>query len=103
HATVFLSNLQEIISKPAQEKIHHEVSKRKYDYQINKNTAIGIMKNRVIGLLLFKDPEKILIQLQNLFAQYIEPVRPNRKLPRVKKLKRRSGKYKTLTNYKRAI
>lgn len=103
HATVFLSNLQEIISKPAQEKIDHEVSKRKYDYQINKNTAIGIMKNRVIGLLLFKDPEKILIQLQNLFAQYIEPIRPNRKLPRMKKLKRRSGKYKTLTNYKRAI
>lgn len=103
YTTIFLSNLQEIISKPAQAKVNQDTAKRKHSYQINKNTAIGIMKNRVISLLLFEDPEKILVNLQNLFAQYTEPIRPNRKLPRVKKLKRRSGKYKTITNYKRAI
>lgn len=103
YATTFLSNLQEIISKPAQEIVNQHTSKRKHAYQINKNTALGIMKNRVVSLLLFYEPEIILINLQNLFARYSEPVRPNRKFPRVKKLKRRSGKYKALTNYKRAI
>jgi hypothetical protein len=103
HATVFLSNLQEIISKPSQEKIDQCHSNQKYLRQINKNTAFGLMKNRVISLLLFDDPEKILLQLQNLFAQYTEPIRPNRKVPRIRTLRRRSGKYKTLTNYKRAV
>jgi hypothetical protein len=103
YATIFLSNLQEIISKPSQEKVKKRTSKCKYSYQINRNTAIGLMKNRVIDILLFDNPENALIQLQDLFAEYIQPVRPNRKVPRIKKLKRRAGKYKTLTNYKRAI
>jgi hypothetical protein len=103
YATVFLSNLQEIISKPSQEKVKERTSGCKYSYQVNRNVAIGLMKNRVISLFLSNNPEEIIIQLQNLFAQYIEPVRPNRKVPRIRKLKRRAGKYKALTNYKRAI
>jgi Transposase DDE domain len=103
YATVFLSNLQEIISKPSQEKINERTSKCKYSYQVNKNTAIGLMKNRVINILLFDTPENTLIQLENIFADYIQPIRPYRTAPRIKKLKRRSGKYKALTNYKRAV
>lgn len=103
HATVFLSNLQEIIGKTSQAIIDKTDSKRKYPHQVNKNTALGLMKNRIVTLLLFDDPEKILTKLENLFARYTEPVRPNRKVPRIKTLKRRSGKYKTLTNYKRAV
>jgi hypothetical protein len=103
YATIFLSNLQEIISKPSQEKVKERTSGCKYSYQINRNTAIGLMKNRVIDILLSDDSENSLIQLQNLFAQYVQPIRPHRKVPRIRKLKRPSGKYKALTNYKRAI
>jgi len=103
YITVFLSNLQEIISKPAQQVVYERTCKCKYAYQINRNTAIGLMKNRVIDIFLSNEPERILIELQNLFSKYIQPIRPNRKVPRIRKLKRRSGKYKTLTNYKRAI
>lgn len=103
YITVFLSNLQEIISKPAQQVVYERTSKCKYAYQINRNIAIGLMKNRIIDIFLSNEPENILIELQNLFSNYIQPIRPNRKVPRIKKLKRRSGKYKTLTNYKRAI
>jgi hypothetical protein len=103
HATIFLSNLQEIISKPSQESIDKRHSKQKYFRQINKNMAFGLMKNRVINLLLFEHPEKTLLHLQELFTQYTQPIRPNRKAPRTRTLRRRSGKYKTLTNYKRAI
>jgi|ERR1700761_1758990 len=103
YITVFLSNLQEIISKPANGQVQQSSSNRKHQYQINRNAAIGLMKNRIIGLLLLNDPGAVLMQLENLFAKYIEPVRPERKYTRIRKLKRRSGKYKTLTNYKRAV
>jgi hypothetical protein len=103
YITVFLSNLQEIISKPSQQMVNERTAKCKHAYQINRNIAIGLMKNRIIDIFLSKDPQNILIELQNLFSSYIQAVRPNRKVPRIRKLKRRSGKYKTLTNYKRAI
>ncbi|MDB5119295.1 MAG: Transposase protein [Sphingobacteriales bacterium] len=103
YITFFLSNLQEIISKPTQPKITEVSLKRKYSYQINKNTALGLMKNRIVNLFISSQPEEILVQLQNLFSHYLEPVRPNRKVPRIKKLKRRAGKYQALTNYKRAM
>jgi hypothetical protein len=103
YVTVFLSNLQEIISKPSQQLVQERTSKCKYTYQVNRNIAIGLMKNRIIDIFLSHDPENILIELQSLFSKYIQPIRPHRKVPRIKKLKRRSGKYKTLTNYKRAI
>lgn len=103
YVTVFLSNLQEIISKPSQQTVQERTSKCKYAYQINRNIAIGLMKNRIIDIFLSHDPENTLLELQSLFSKYIQPVRPNRKVPRIRKLKRRSGKYKTLTNYKRAI
>jgi hypothetical protein len=103
YITVFLANLQEIISKASKPAVDQVSARRKYDYQINKNIAIGLMKNRIIGLFLFENPEHILVTLQKLFAQHLEPIRPGRKYPRIRKLKRRAGKYKTLTNYKRAI
>jgi hypothetical protein len=102
-ATVFLSNLQEIIGKPSQKLIDKSHSQRKYAYQVNKNIAIGLMKNKIVGLFLSEDPQSILIRLQNLFALHTEPIRPGRKFARIKTLKRRSGKYKALNNYKRAI
>lgn len=102
YVTVFLSNLQEIISKPSQQVVDERTTKCKYAYQINRNVAIGLMKNRIIDIFLSKDPQNILIELQNLFSCYIQPVRPNRKIPRIKKIKR-SGKYNKATNYKRAI
>ena len=103
YVTVFLSNLQEIISKPSQQIVNERTSKCKHTYQVNRNIAIGLMKNRIIDIFLSENPQAILIELQNLFSCYTQPIRPNRKVPRAKKLKRRSGKYKTLTNYKRAI
>lgn len=103
YAVVFLSNLQEIISKSADKQIGLLSSTRQYQYQINRNAAIGLMKNRIIALFLLDDPQIILTELQQLFVRYIEPIRSGRKLPRIRKLKRRAGKYKTLTNYKRAV
>jgi hypothetical protein len=61
------------------------------------------MKNRIIKLFISANPEEVLLELYHLFSNYLEPVRMNRNVPRIKKLKRRAGKYQALTNYKRAM
>lgn len=103
YASIFIGNLQSIISKQCETKIDATNSHRKYRYKVNKNVSIGMMKNRIIFLFMSRNPEQILQELENLFARSLEPIRPNRKYKRVIKCKRANGKYQTLTNYKRAI
>ncbi len=99
YITFFLSNLQQIISKP----IDQMGQTKKYPYKVNKNIAFGLMKNRIIDLFIDHDPEKILYGLHQLFIRHLEPVRTGRKYPRYKKFSRTNGKYHAITNYKRAI
>lgn len=103
HLTFFLSNLQEIISKPCEQKIEAKNAKRKHNYKINRNVAFGLMKNRIVDLFIIHNPENILYQLQHLFQLHIEPERPGRKYLRIRKASRAKGKYQALSNYKRAV
>jgi IS4 transposase len=103
YITVFLSNLQEIIAKPCEMQIDSIAEKRKHNYKINRNVAFGVMKNRIVDLFISYNPECILNQLQQLFLLHIEPERPGRKYPRLRKCCRTSGKYQALSNYKRAV
>jgi len=103
YISIFLANLQAILSKPPQEYLEKAFDKRKYKYSINENVTIGILKNRIITLFLHQQPDEILRQLEDLIIKHSEPVRPNRNVPRIKHFKRRAGKYQALSNYKRAF
>jgi len=103
HISFFLSNLQEIISKPCEKEIERKNNTTRICYKINKNIALGIMKNRVIELFINNDPETILRLLARVFQQHLVPIRPNRKYPRFRKYNKSERKYQTLTNYKRAL
>ena len=103
YITFLLSNLQEIIAKPCQKNLIRISKTRKHNYKINRNIAYGMMKNRIVDLFIIHNPEKILLQLEKLFIQNIEPIRPNRKYPHERKTVKNRGKYQALTNYKRAI
>ncbi len=103
HITFFLSNLQEIISKPCEQQVETMTAKRKLKYKINRNVAFGLMKNRIVDLFIIHNPENILYQLQHLFLLHIEPERPGRKYSRIRKASRAKGKYQALSNYKRAV
>ena len=61
------------------------------------------MKNNVVNLFLTDKIEAILLKLQKLFELNIEPVRLNRTFTRIRKIRKVLGKYKTETNYKRAV
>ncbi|MDN3585256.1 hypothetical protein QWY86_01150 [Pedobacter aquatilis] len=103
HASIFVSNLQYILSIPAQIKSEKKHKNRIYSYQINRNIAIGNLKHCLITLFSRKDTKALIQKIEKLFARYIEPVRPDRQLLRIVKSKRTKGKYQTWTNYKRAI
>ncbi|WP_411272819.1 IS4 family transposase [Daejeonella sp.] len=103
YAGIFVGNLQNILSKPAQSSVTKKTRGRKYHYKINKNVALGLLKRHLIRIFIEIDPEQIIIELESLFERYTEPIRPSRSYPREVKGKRAKGKYQTLTNYKRAI
>lgn len=103
YANIFISNLQNILTKPAQELVDRNTAARMYPYKVNKNVSLGILKKYIVRIFTTKDPSEIITELTKTFSKYIEPVREGRSSPRIVKIKRKKGKYHTLTNYKRAI
>jgi hypothetical protein len=103
YISIFVLNLQSLLEKQCQSEMEQKNIERKLNYKINKNVSIGSMKHRIVKLFTVENPEIILMELQNLFLESLEPIRPGRSAPRVFKTIKRRGKFKTLTNYKRAI
>jgi hypothetical protein len=102
-ATLLVANLQSLLEKQCEAYLDTVNGKRKHTYRINRNVSWAALKHTIIKLFLFNEPEEILLQLQKAFERHIEPLRPGRQYPRMKKAKRLNGKYQTFTNYKRAI
>ena len=102
-AGLFVANLQSLIEKQCKNYLQRINMKRKHHYRINRNVSWASLKHNIVKLFLQNEPEGILLQLQKAFERNIEPVRPGRHNPRIKKGKRLKGKYQTLTNYRRAI
>jgi len=103
-ANIFVYNLQSIIEKQCEQTVSEISSRREHNYQINKNIGLAFLKDRIVDLFLKENSQQILLELQALFEQHIEPVRPNRSYLRIQRKKSMNyGKYHTLNNYKRAI
>lgn len=103
HASVFVANLQSLINKQCEDYLQRTNLNRKYNHKINRNISWGILKNNIVKLFFSNEPLDILVKLQRIFERYTEPIRPDRKYKRTAMVKFRRGKYRTLTNYKRAI
>ena len=105
-AGLFVANLQSVVEKQCEQQIKTISASRHYDYKINRNIGLASLKTRIIKLFIQsedkKDTLEIPMELQDLFVKNIEPVRPDRQAPRTL-AKRKPGKYRTFTNYRRAI
>lgn len=102
-AGLFVANLQSIIEKQCEQEVKEIALSRRYEYKINRNLSWASLKNRILKLFIQSDNcFVILMELQHLFIRNIEPLRPDRQVPRTLP-KRKSGKYQTFTNYRRAI
>ncbi len=103
YATVFIGNLQSILVNSCEEKAARKTHTRKYKYKINRNMAIGIMKNKIPKLFLDFHPEIIVEEIITQQMKFLEPIRPNRTNPRKWHLRKLRGKYLTQLNYKRVL
>jgi hypothetical protein len=86
HAKVFAMNLTAALTHPAQDSISGE--QKKYAYRVNVTQALSKMKDSIV--LLFKRPNvmELLNKLFDLFIMTIEPIRPDRKYPRIQRVQR---------------
>ena len=105
YCTLFLSNIQSLLTSEANEKLEQEKSnKRKYEYKVNTNLSIGFIKTKLVELFLEEsNEENILIELEKLFVKNVIPIRPNRSFER-DTLKYRKRKKPPITkNFKYAF
>jgi DDE family transposase len=91
HAKIFSKNLTAVISLTVKDEIKHISEQRKFEYQINFAQALSKMKHSIV--LLFIRPmeivQNIISNLQKIFIQTIERIRPGRKYKRNHKVKQK--------------
>jgi hypothetical protein len=102
HATVFLSNLESILTRPAQAQLQEASQQGQHQAQVNRAVSFHAIKRQMIPLLLSAEPvAQVLPKLQRLFLRNPVYNRPKRKVPRQKKSPWRSYNYQR--NIKKAV
>lgn len=104
YATVFLSNMAAFAKLQADEDITKARKDKnlKYEYKANMNIAIGILKDRLILMVLEENPLKRLALMKKIIkaiSKNVIPIRPNRSAPR----RESSIKYRKRTVSKSAL
>lgn len=84
-ATIFICNFSAILMQEAQSELKktHKEKNLKYEYKINKSTAVGLLKNNLIEVLMFnKDVDEFCENMKYEMKRSIIPIRPGRSFPR---------------------
>jgi len=85
YATIFLSNLESVLTRPTQRQMRHSSPQRQHPSQVNRAVSFHALKLHLLELLLCQEPPRQVIQkLERLFAGTPVTARPNRKVPRKK-------------------
>lgn len=85
YATIFLSNLESVLTRPTQDQMTHAASQRQQAYQVNRAVSFHALKLHIIELLLSQEPPQRVVQnLERFFAGAPVAVRPSRSVPRKK-------------------
>jgi len=92
YATVLTSNIQGVIQWELQEEIEAEnrSAGRKYQYQLNKNVSIGLLKDTLVTLLMDQgDLQEFYDEMKAQMKRHRVPIRPGRQKPRTRKTRRK--------------
>ena len=89
YATGYLYNLISDIINDVEDEIadSKKYKQRKYPMAVNRNLAIGILKEELIRLILEKDEkiqEALMARIMDEISENVEPVRDDRRYPRTK-------------------
>ena len=83
HATVFLCNLESLLTRPAQAQLDAGNAQRRHPAQVNRAVAYHALKGQMLELLYGDRPAGEVVQrLQQLFLGAPVLRRPERKMPR---------------------
>lgn len=83
NCALYMSNMQSILTKDAQNEANEKYANRKYEYKINSSLSLCFIRSKLIELFSSKrDSETIMQELKSLFVLNVIPIRPNRKNPR---------------------
>lgn len=94
HATIFLSNLESILIRPAQAQLQQAAEQRLHPAQVNHAVSFHALKSQIIQLLLSNQPiAEVLLKMRRLFLDNPVSCRPGRKVPRKKPSAWRSYNY----------
>jgi len=87
HAKVFAKNLTTLLARSAQKVVEQEGQTKNLGYQVNMTNAFSKMKDALALLLQRTDILPLLEKLWQLMIRTIEPIRPGRSFPRIKRVK----------------
>lgn len=99
YAAIFMMNMCAIMSFPIEQKVREQSKQNttKHPKQINRTNALALMNESIVGVFIKKKIKIFLKALDHMLHKTIEIVRPNRKEPRVHKIKKpKSMNYKNL-------
>jgi hypothetical protein len=92
YAMMTISNMLASSLREANEKIlKGKTKKRKYEHRANVNHAVGVLKDRLIGILITEDSlarKYLYRELVSEIRWRVAPVRPNRDVARKENLKK---------------
>jgi hypothetical protein len=87
YAAMALANVAAELYREAQEEVEQEGREKhnKWNYQVNVNHEIGVLKDRLILALLEDNDRKrgaLFDEMIELYKSRLIPIRPNRSVPR---------------------
>jgi hypothetical protein len=85
YATIFLSNLESVLTRPTQRQLTDSSSQRQHPGQVNRAVSFHALKLHLLELLLSQEsPRQVVQKLERLFAGTPVTARPTRNPPRKK-------------------
>jgi hypothetical protein len=85
YATILLSNLESVLTRPTQRQMANSASERQHACQVNRAVSFHALKLHIIELLLSQEsPQQVIRKLEGLFAGAPVTVRSGRNVPRQK-------------------
>jgi hypothetical protein len=93
-----VANLEALLREEVNQQIQQKYNHRQHHYQVNITVSVSLLREKIVDLLLGKNPQQTLAYLAKVFAQNIEPVRTNRSFPRKADQYRTKNKPKQFRN-----
>jgi len=82
YANAFIENIRSLLAQDANEEVKGKKKNAKYEYKVNRNLSLGLMKDEIVKLLMSDDPNYYR-KIEKLFTIEPVPIRPNRHVKRI--------------------